>query len=139
MEVHTSTEFDNKFVSKSFKLIEGRHIVATDKNKVLIHKALAEKNNLKIGDILKATKNSEDYNASKISKNEYDLEIVGIFESENTEREGSKLEIPENLILTDIYTLKTLYGYSDGNVKYTNAIFNTSDNVENVLSKVNIS
>ena len=137
VEVHTSTEFDNKFVSKSFKLIEGRHIVATDKNKVLIHKALAEKNNLKIGDILKATKNSEDYNASKISKNEYDLEIVGIFESENTEREGSKLEIPENLILTDIYTLKTLYGYSDGNVKYTNAIFNTSDNVENVLSKVN--
>ena len=59
VEVHTSTEFDNKFVSKSFKLIEGRHIVATDKNKVLIH--------------------------------------------------------------------------------YTNAIFNTSDNVENVLSKVNIS
>ena len=59
VEVHTSTEFDNKFVSKSFKLIEGRHIVATDKNKVLIHKALAEKNNLKIGDIV--TLNDKDF------------------------------------------------------------------------------
>ena len=136
VEGHVSTELDTKFVSKSLKLVEGRHIVSTDNGKVLIHKSLAEKNNLKVGDILKATKSTLDYKATSISKNEYELEIVGIFESENDESVGSKLEIPENLIISDMYTLKTLYGYSDGNIKYTNAIFNTSDKAENVLPKV---
>ena len=135
MEVHTSTEFDNKFVSKSFKLIEGRHIVATDKNKVLIHKDLAELNNLKVGDTIKAKKSVADFNASTSSKSDYDLEIVGIFESENTERAGHKLEMPENLLITDVDTIKTLYGYSDGNVKYTNATFNTDTDVDKVTSK----
>ena len=136
VEGHTSTQYDTKFTSKSLRLVEGRHLVATDKNKVLIHKALAEKNKLKVGDKIKGTKNTVDYRATSDSPNEYDLEIVGIFESENTKREGSQLEIPENLIISDINTLKTLYGYSDGNIKYTNAIFNTSDKAENVLPKV---
>ena len=50
VEAHKSSEYDIKFISKSLKLIDGRHIVATDKNKVLIHKDLAEANNLKVGD-----------------------------------------------------------------------------------------
>ena len=136
VEGHVSTELDTKFVSKSLKLVEGRHIVSTDNGKVLIHKSLAEKNNLKVGDILKATKSTLDYKATSISKNEYELEIVGIFESENDESVGSKLEIPENLIISDINTLKALYSYSDGNIQYTNAVFNTSSNVEDVISQV---
>lgn len=135
VEGHVSTELDTKFVSKSLKLVEGRHIVSTDNGKVLIHKSLAEKNNLKVGDILKATKSTLDYKATSISKNEYELEIVGIFESENTERVGHKLEMPENLLITDVDTVKTLYGYSDGNVKYTNATFNTDTDVDKVTSK----
>lgn len=135
VEGHVSTELDTKFVSKSLKLVEGRHIVSTDNGKVLIHKSLAEKNNLKVGDILKATKSTLDYKATSISKNEYELEIVGIFESENTERAGHKLEMPENLLITDVDTIKTLYGYSDGNVKYTNATFNTDTDVDKVTSK----
>ena len=122
VEGHVSTELDTKFVSKSLKLVEGRHIVSTD--------------NLKVGDILKATKSTLDYKATSISKNEYELEIVGIFESENDESVGSKLEIPENLIISDINTLKVLYSYSDGNIQYTNAVFNTSSNVEDVISQV---
>ena len=51
----------------------------TDKGKVLIHKALAEANNLKVGDTIKAKKSAGDFNASTLSKNDYDLEIVGIF------------------------------------------------------------
>jgi len=135
VEGHTSTQYDTKFTSKSLRLVEGRHLVATDKNKVLIHKALAEKNKLKVGDKIKGTKNTVDYRATSDSPNEYDLEIVGIFESENTKREGSQLEIPENLIISDINTLKTLYGYSDGEVKYTNATFNTSTDVDKVTAK----
>ena len=116
VEAHKFTEYDTKFMSKSFRLVEGRHLVEGDKNKVLVHKALAEKNNLKVGD---------------------DLEIVGIFESQNTDRMGSKLEIPENLILSDMNTLNALYGYSKGNSQYTSAVFNTNKNVDDVISDVN--
>ena len=135
VEAHKSSEYDTKFISKSLKLVDGRHIVPTDKGKVLIHKALAEANNLKVGDTIKAKKSAGDFNASTLSKNDYDLEIVGIFESSNTERVGHKLEMPENLLITDVDTVKTLYGYSDGNVKYTNATFNTDTDVDKVTSK----
>ena len=64
VEAHKSSEYDIKFISKSLKLIDGRHIVATDKNKVLIHKALAEANNLKVGDTIniKYSKDNEKNN-----------------------------------------------------------------------------
>ena len=137
VEAHKFTEYDTKFMSKSFRLVEGRHLVEGDKNKVLVHKALAEKNNLKVGDRIIGTKDSLDYNASKDAPSEYDLEIVGIFESENTDRMGSKLEIPENLILSDMNTLNALYGYSKGNSQYTSAVFNTNKNVDDVISDVN--
>lgn len=137
VESHKFTEYDTKFMSKSFRLVEGRHLVEGDKNKVLVHKALAEKNNLKVGDRIIGTKDSLDYNASKDAPSEYDLEIVGIFESQNTDRMGSKLEIPENLILSDMNTLNALYGYSKGNSQYTSAVFNTNKNVDDVISDVN--
>ena len=137
VEAHKFTEYDTKFMSKSFRLVEGRHLVEDDKNKVLVHKALAEKNNLKVGDRIIGTKDSLDYNASKDAPSEYDLEIVGIFESQNTDRMGSKLEIPENLILSDMNTLNALYGYSKGNSQYTSAVFNTNKNVDDVISDVN--
>ena len=137
VEAHKFTEYDTKFMSKSFRLVEGRHLVEGDKNKVLVHKALAEKNNLKVGDRIIGTKDSLDYNASKDAPSEYDLEIVGIFESQNTDRIGSKLEIPENLILSDMNTLNALYGYSKGNSQYTSAVFNTNKNVDDVISDVN--
>ena len=137
VEAHKFTEYDTKFMSKSFRLVEGRHLVEGDKNKVLVHKALAEKNNLKVGDRIIGTKDSLDYNASKDAPSEYDLEIVGIFESQNTDRMGSKLEIPENLILSDMNTLNALYGYSKGNSQYTSAEFNTNKNVDDVISDVN--
>ena len=135
VEAHKSSEYDTKFISKSLKLVDGRHILPTDQGKVLIHKALAEANNLKVGDTIKAKKSAGDFNASTLSKNDYDLEIVGIFESSNTERVGHKLEMPENLLITDVDTVKTLYGYSDGEVKYTNATFNTSTDVDKVTAK----
>ena len=117
VEAHKFTEYDTKFMSKSFRLVEGRHLVEGDKNK--------------------GTKDSLDYNASKDAPSEYDLEIVGIFESQNTDRMGSKLEIPENLILSDMNTLNALYGYSKGNSQYTSAVFNTNKNVDDVISDVN--
>ena len=41
---------ENKFISGAYKLSSGEHLNENDKNKILMHKDLAEKNNLKIGD-----------------------------------------------------------------------------------------
>lgn len=136
MEGHTSSEFDNKFVSKAFKLVSGRHIVATDKNKVLVHKVLAEKNNLKVGDVIKGTKNINGTNVFKGTQNEYELEIVGIFKSEDNGRVGNSYELAENTIISDIHTLKTLYGYSDGDVKYSSVLFSSDESLDSVISRV---
>lgn len=83
---------------------------------------------------IKAKKSACDFNAQLYLKMLWPW-IVCIFESSNTERVGHKLEMPENLLITDVDTVKTLYGYSDGEVKYTNATFNTSTDVDKVTAK----
>ena len=61
VEAHKSSEYDTKLISKTLKLVDGRHIVPTDKGKVLIHKALAEANNLKAsyGDMIWGKANTQ--------------------------------------------------------------------------------
>jgi len=46
----TNSEYFNFFTRKMFQLIDGRHIKEDDDHAVLISSAVAEKNNLKIGD-----------------------------------------------------------------------------------------
>ena len=48
---------ETKFVSGAYKLVEGKHLENEDKNKILMHKDLAEKNNLKVGDKIKIKSN----------------------------------------------------------------------------------
>ena len=48
---------ETKFVSGAYKLTEGQHLQDQDKNKVLMHKDLAEKNGLKVGDKIKVKSN----------------------------------------------------------------------------------
>ena len=59
---------ENKFVSGAYKLIEGEHLEENDKSKILIHKDLAEKNNLKIGDKIKIKSNLFDADNEKGAK-----------------------------------------------------------------------
>ena len=56
---------ETKFVSGAFRLVDGKHLEKTDKNKVLIHKDLAEKNNLKVGDKIKIKSNKYDADNEK--------------------------------------------------------------------------
>ena len=45
--VNDSTK-ETKFVSEAYKLVEGKHLENEDKNKILMHKDLAEKITLKL-------------------------------------------------------------------------------------------
>ena len=48
----TNSEYFNFFTRKAFQLVEGRHIKEDDDHAVLISSAVAEKNNLKLGDTI---------------------------------------------------------------------------------------
>ncbi|BDP82327.1 hypothetical protein EfmAA290_30030 (plasmid) [Enterococcus faecium] len=59
------TKFVSIFVSEAYKLVEGKHLENEDKNKILMHKDLAEKNNLKVGDKIKIKSNLFDADNEK--------------------------------------------------------------------------
>lgn len=71
----TNSEYFNFFTRKMFQLIEGRHIKEDDDHAVLISSAVAEKNNLKIGDTItvQCCYDSGDYP-------DVELTVVGIYE-----------------------------------------------------------
>lgn len=71
----TNSEYFNFFTRKAFQLIEGRHIKEDDDHAVLISSAVAEKNNLKLGDTItvQCCFDSGDYP-------DVELTVVGIYE-----------------------------------------------------------
>ena len=71
----TNSEYFNFFTRKAFQLIEGRHIKEDDDHAVLISSAIAEKNNLKLGDTItvQCCFDNGDYPDVK-------LKVVGIYE-----------------------------------------------------------
>ncbi len=71
----TNSEYFNFFTRKMFQLIDGRHIKEGDDHAVLISSAVAEKNNLKIGDTItvQCCYDSGDYP-------DVELTVVGIYE-----------------------------------------------------------
>ena len=71
----TNSEYFNFFTRKAFQLVEGRHIKEDDDHVVLISSAIAEKNNLKLGDTItvQCCFDNGDYPDVK-------LKVVGIYE-----------------------------------------------------------
>ena len=71
----TNSEYFNFFTRKAFQLVEGRHIKKDDDHVVLISSAIAEKNNLKLGDTItvQCCFDNGDYPDVK-------LKVVGIYE-----------------------------------------------------------
>ena len=114
---------EDKFVSGSFKLTEGRALKTGDKGKVLLHKKLAEKNNLKIGDKFKIKSNLYDSDNEKQADETIEVEVVGLFEGENKARVTYAQELYENNIITDIDTAARLYGYTEDTAIYQDATF----------------
>ena len=75
---------ETKFVSEAYKLVEGKHLENEDKNKILMHKDLAEKNNLKVGDKIKIKSNLFDADNEKGANETVEVEIKGLFDGHNS-------------------------------------------------------
>ncbi len=134
---------ENKFVSGAYKLIEGKHLENQDKNKVLIHKDLAKKNNLKLGDKLKVKSNLFDADNEKGANEMVEAEIKGIFDGHNNSRVSIAQELYENTLVTDISTAAKVYGNTEDTATYQDATFfvkgdKNLDQVIKDLGKLNI-
>ena len=117
------SEKETKFVSGAFQLVEGEHLATGDKNKVLLHKDLAEKNNLKLGDTIKVKSNLFDADNEKGADETVEVTIKGLFDGHNQGGVSVAQELYENTIITDIDTAAKVYGNTEDTAVYQDATF----------------
>ena len=94
---------DPLFRSEVFKLIEGENIARGEAGKVLVHEALAKKNQWKVGDKV----------SLKVLGEEKGLElfIQGIFTGKKQEKyTGMSSDFSENMMFTDYATMAQIFG-----------------------------
>ena len=134
---------ETKFVGGAYKLVEGSHLVATDKNKILMHKDLAAKNNLKVGDKIKLKSNIYDADNEDGANEIVEVEIKGLFDGHNTGGVSAPQELYENTLITDLETAAKVYGKTEQTAVYLDATFfikgnKTVEDVMKDLSKLDI-
>lgn len=94
---------DPLFRSEVFKLIEGENIARGEAGKVLVHEALAKKNQWKIGDKVSLKVLGEE--------KELELFIQGIFTGKKQEiYTGMSSDFSENMMFTDYTTMAQIFG-----------------------------
>ncbi len=134
---------ETKFVSGAYKLVEGQHLKNDDKNKILMHKDLAAKNNFKIGDKLKLKSNLFDADNEKQANETVEVTIKGLFDGHNNGGVSAAQELYENTLITDLNTAAKVYGNTEDSAVYQDATFFVKGNkkLEDVmknLSKLDI-
>lgn len=117
----------SRFTSGQLALTEGRHIMPGDKNKGLISKDLADKNGLKIGDVIQTDKGVE-------------IEIVGLFvpkEIEGINDQVTTYDKIQNLIISDLAT-RIANENSPATQGFNELTVSVDDpqNMENIITKV---
>lgn len=104
------TSLAEQFLEEKLEIIDGRHIVKNDKNKILISEQLAKANTLKVGDRIRFThagleRSNDEYIDSIPNKSAFsEVEIVGIYKETTKQIGDAKSPTPgrnENLIFSD--------------------------------------
>ena len=99
----SNVEKDPLFRSEVFKLIEGKNISREETGKVLVHEALAKKNQWKVGDKVSLKVLGEE--------KELELFIQGIFTGKKQEKyTGMSSDFSENMMFTDYATMAQIFG-----------------------------
>lgn len=114
---------ETKFVSGAYKLVEGKHLTNNDKNKILMHKDLAKKNKLKVGDKIKVKSNLFDADNEKGADETVEVEIKGLFDGHNNGGVSAAQELYENTLITDVHTAAKVYGNTEETAVYQDATF----------------
>ena len=102
LQAISNVEKDPLFRSEVFKLIEGKNIARGEAGKVLVHEALAKKNQWKVGDKV----------SLKVLGEEKDLELLiqGIFSGKKREKyTGMSSDFSENMMFADYTTMAQIF------------------------------
>ena len=103
LQAISNVEKEPLFRSEVFKLIEGKNIAREEIGKVLVHEALAKKNQWKIGDKVSLKVLGEE--------KELELFIQGIFTGKKQEKyTGMSSDFSENMMFTDYATMVQIFG-----------------------------
>lgn len=103
LQAINNVEKDPLFRSEVFKLIEGKNIARGEAGKVLVHEALAKKNQWKIGDKV----------SLRVLGKEKELELLiqGIFTGKKQEKyTGMSSDFSENMMFLDYATMAQVFG-----------------------------
>lgn len=111
---NTDTSLNEYFVLRYYTLKEGRHIGPEDEGKAVISRALAERNQLSLGDTFTVRINDEDLTEElKERMTSHTLEVVGIYEIEEyqvkSSSDAAECDIEENFIFTDTEAIRKIY------------------------------
>jgi len=117
------SDLDPKFYNGTLVLTQGRHLKDGDVKKVLVHERFAKENGLGIGDVLKLQANPYDSDNINKSTVETEAEIVGLFSGKNSMNVVTKQEMSENVVITDLDTVRTLYQYTKESSIFMDASF----------------
>ena len=103
LQAINNVEKDALFRSEVFKLIEGKNIAREEAGKVLVHEALAKKNQWKVGDKVSLKVLGEE--------KELELFIQGIFTGKKQEKyTGMSSDFSENMMFADYTTMTQIFG-----------------------------
>ena len=134
IEATNNTGKDNLFNSGVFTLIKGRHIEKDDREKIIIHEELAQKNNLELNDKIRLE--LFDLNNNEI-KTEYEYEIIGIFSGKKQEKyTGMTSDFSENMVFIDYESSQKALNKPE-NSKIVNKLVIFSDSSENTKVSLN--
>lgn len=117
---NVTSDSDDLFAEGTLTIIAGRHIKESDQRKILIHKELADKNSLHLGDTIQLQfsqaimkdMESMGYDTSHMNTDMIQAEIIGIFESrDNDDNTGLHLshQLYENYCYMDLETYSSLF------------------------------
>lgn len=129
---------EKSFISETYKLVEGKHLNEKDKHKILMHKDLASKNKLKVGDKIKLKSNIYDPDNEKKADKIVEVEIKGLFDGHNKNQASVSAELYENNLITDLDTAAEVYGNTQNDAPYMDATFFTKGdkNLDEVIKKL---
>lgn len=134
VEATNNTKKNNLFNSGIFTLTKGRHIEKDDREKIIIHEELAQKNNLELNDKIRLK--LFDLNNNEINK-EYEFEIVGIFSGKKQEKyTGLTSDFSENMVFIDYESSQTALNKVENN-KVVNKLEIFSDSSEDTNIALN--
>ena len=103
LQAISNVEKDPLFRSEVFKLTEWKNIAREETGKVLVHEALAKKNQWKVGDKVSLKVLGEE--------KELELFIQGIFTGKKQEKyTGMSSDFSENMMFTDYATMAQIFG-----------------------------